>query len=99
MPSFVYVLQSERNGRYYTGFSSDPEARLEDHNAGKVVATRYLRPWMLVYRESCADATAARKREYQIKAMKSRVYLESLIAGRLEPTDLPDASGRSSQLS
>ena len=99
MSSFVYILQSERNGRYYTGFSSDPEARLREHHDGKVRATRYLVPWVLVYREECAGATAARKREYQIKAMKSRVYLESLIAGGLEPSDLPDASGRSSQLS
>ena len=49
MSSFVYVLQSERHGRYYTGFSSDPEAQLDDHNAGKVVATHYLPPWVLVY--------------------------------------------------
>jgi len=93
MSSFVYVLQSERNSRYYTGFSSDPEARLTEHNEGKVRATRYLVPWVLVYREECADATAARKRECQIKAMKSRVYLESLIAEDLNPPTSPTRRG------
>ena len=42
MSSFVYALQSGRNGRYCTGFSSDPEVRLIEHNAGKVRATRHL---------------------------------------------------------
>jgi putative endonuclease len=99
MTHFVYVLCSIRNGRYYTGFSVDPEARLIDHNNGKVSATRYLRPWVIAYIERCADATAARKREYEIKSMKSRPYIERLIAEAAERRDLPDASGRSSQLS
>ena len=75
----VYILRSERNGRYYTGSSFDPLRRLDEHNAGKVTATRYLRPWSLVYTEEFPDATTARQREYKLKSMKSRVYLESLI--------------------
>ncbi|TMB65607.1 MAG: GIY-YIG nuclease family protein [Chloroflexi bacterium] len=81
VPSFVYVLRSDRNGRYYTGFSSAPKVRLIQHNEGQVRATRHLRPWVLVYVEECADPTAARKREYEIKSMKSRSYIESLIGG------------------
>ena len=93
MPSFVYVLRSDRNGRYGTGFSSAPKVRLIQHNAGKVRATRHLRPWILVYREECLDATSARKRGFQMRAMKSRAYLEKLIAEEPERCDLPDASG------
>ena len=76
---FVYVLESRRNGRYYIGFSADPDKRLASHNAGLVKATRHLRPWKLIYREERPDATSARKREYQIKAMKSRKYVKALI--------------------
>jgi len=78
--SSVYILRSERNGRYYTGHSASPQRRLEDHNRGRVKATRHGRRWALVYAEECADATAARKREYYMKSMKSRVYLEALIS-------------------
>ena len=78
----VYILRSERNGRYYTGYSADPERRLKEHNEGKVKATRYARLWILVHAERFEDSTTARRREYQLKSMKSRTYLEALIGKR-----------------
>ena len=88
----VYILRSERNGRYSTGYALDVHNRLTEHNEGRVKATRYLRPWVLVYVETCSDATAARKREYQLKSMKSRVYLEQLISEQgLARTALTDS--------
>jgi len=85
----VYVIRSERNGRYYIGFSSRTEARLAEHNAGRVKATRYLRPWALVHSEQFTDASAARRREYQLKSMKSRKYLDALIRGSAELVRAP----------
>jgi putative endonuclease len=79
MSHWVYIIRSERNGRHYTGSSADPLRRLADHNTGKVTATKYLRPWSLVYVEEFPDAASARQREYHLKSMKSRVYFESLI--------------------
>ncbi|MDO8614925.1 MAG: GIY-YIG nuclease family protein [Dehalococcoidia bacterium] len=79
MAHFVYILRSERTGRYYTGYSADPQRRLEDHNRGQVKATRYGIPWSLVYTESFGEAREARQREYKLKSMKSRAFLESLI--------------------
>ena len=35
---FVYILQSERDGSFYIGSTSDVEARLSRHNSGR---TRY----------------------------------------------------------
>ena len=80
MPAYVYVLQSERNGRYYIGYSADVVARLRRHNAGQVKATKHLRPWVLVYTEPHPDETSARKREWALKASKSRRVIEHLIA-------------------
>ena len=40
----VYTLQSERNGRFYIGFSGDVASRLTRHNNRAVKATRYLDP-------------------------------------------------------
>ena len=77
--AWVYILQSERNGRYYIGYSTDLVSRLRTHNAGLVKATRYLTPWKLVYTESYDDATSARKREWALKALKSRKLMEALI--------------------
>ncbi|MGB7767687.1 MAG: GIY-YIG nuclease family protein [Verrucomicrobiia bacterium] len=34
---YVYILQSELNGRhFYSGFTEDLQARLKKHNAGEV---------------------------------------------------------------
>lgn len=30
---YVYILQSEKDQSYYTGFTEDLQARLKDHNA------------------------------------------------------------------
>ncbi len=79
MPHFVYILKSQQNGRYYIGYSAHPDKRLAAHNLGQVKATSHLRPWSTIYREEHPDATSARRREYQIKAMKSRKYIQALV--------------------
>ncbi len=75
----VYILQSERNGSYYVGYSEDAVRRLEQRKAGKVKTTRYRRPYRLVYQEICPTETEARQREYYIKSQKSKKFLEGLI--------------------
>ena len=82
MSFFVYILRSDLNDRFYVGFSGDPVRRLTEHNAGKVRSTKPYRPWALVYREQYDDALTARRRERQIKSMKSAVYLRRLIDDR-----------------
>lgn len=54
----------------YTGITNDLRKRLAAHNAG--TATRYTRargPVELVFVESCADKSAALKREMEIKSL------------------------------
>jgi putative endonuclease len=96
--AYVYILQSDRNGRYYVGHSSDVQARLVAHNARAVTSTRHLVPWQLVYVETCVDVTPARKREWQLKSWKSEAPLKPLFSTP-EPVTAPTTSGRSNQLS
>ena len=49
--SCVYILQSERNQRFYVGSTNDFERRLAEHQRGHSVATRGRGPWRLVYQE------------------------------------------------
>ena len=79
MTSSVYVLRSEKNGRFYIGFSGDLEARLVQHNSGKVKATRYVRPMSVVYTEGYQTSTEARKRERYLKSLKSHKAIEELM--------------------
>jgi putative endonuclease len=84
---YVYILKSTSTGRYYIGYSENPDRRLLDHNSGKVKSTRPYMPWIKIYTEEMPDELSAIRREKQIKSMKSRKYIETLIG-----TTRPDLS-------
>ena len=76
----VYILRSQRNASFYTGFTKDIDTRLSQHNMGRVKATRHIRPLEIVYSEPFESETEARRREYYIKSQKSRKFIERLVA-------------------
>jgi putative endonuclease len=65
---------------FYVGSTADLKARLLKHNSGDVPSTRTFRPWKLVWFEQAPSRAQAQCREKQIKARKSRKYIESLIS-------------------
>ena len=78
MAFYCYILECI-DGTYYTGWSTDPERRARQHDAGKGARyTRSRRPIRLVYVEECPDRTTAMKRERAIKAL-SRLQKQKLI--------------------
>jgi len=65
-----YILRCA-DDTLYCGVTVDLEKRLAAHNQG--IAAKYTRsrgPFALVYAESCADKSAALKREMEIKKLK-----------------------------
>ncbi|MDD5544901.1 MAG: GIY-YIG nuclease family protein [Acidobacteriia bacterium] len=78
---FVCVLRSFKDGKYYIGSTGDVMRRLGEHNAGQQAATRYRRPFQLVYTESYVEPKRARRRERYLKAQKSRKLIDWLITG------------------
>ncbi len=79
MKYYVYILQSDLNGRYYVGSCIDIDQRLNRHNAGATPSTKPYRPWVVVYTEEFSTKCEAIKRELQIKRKKSRRYIEWLL--------------------
>ena len=79
MTCSVYIIRSESSGRFYVGSAEDVSDRVREHNAGVSRYTRNRGPWRLVRSEEYGDRSEAMKREYQIKRMKSRKYIEYLI--------------------
>jgi putative endonuclease len=70
MPFYCYILECS-DGSYYTGWSTDPERRLIQHNRGTGARyTRSRRPVRLMYTEELPDKSTALKRERAIKALK-----------------------------
>ncbi len=69
MPFFCYILECA-DGTFYTGWTTDPQRREKQHNAGtgaRYTSTR--RPVRLVYVEEVPDRVSALKRELAIKRM------------------------------
>lgn len=84
--AFVYMVRCT-DGTLYTGWSTDPAARLRAHQSGK--GAKYTRAHgaaALAYVEKCADRRAAMRREYALKqlpkAQKERLCAAWAAAGR-----------------
>jgi len=73
----VYVLECS-DGTYYTGYTTDVERRVAEHDAGDGAKyTRGRTPVELVYTERFESKSAAMSREYEIKQL-SRAEKETL---------------------
>jgi putative endonuclease len=75
----VYVLRCA-DGTLYTGITTDPARRLEQHNAG--TASKYTRarlPVTMVFRRRAKDHSAALRRERAIKKL-TRAQKEELVS-------------------
>ena len=58
------------DGTYYTGWTTDPERRVKEHNSGRgALYTKFRRPVELIYLEQVADRSIAQQREYAIKKL------------------------------
>ena len=78
MPFYCYIVECA-DGTFYTGWTTDPDRRERQHNAGRGAKyTRARRPVRLVYVETQPDRTAAMKRERAIKTL-SREQKKKLI--------------------
>ena len=80
-PYFVYILQSQKDGRYYIGSTRDVEARLIFHNNGLQRSTKSRIPLVLVYSETFTNKLDALKREKQMKAYKGGNAFKKLLDG------------------
>jgi putative endonuclease len=79
MPHFTNILKSKVKDRYYIGSTDNLERRLILHNEGNSISTKPFVPWEIVYFEEYDTKSEAIKREYQLKKMKSKKYIEWLI--------------------
>lgn len=69
---YVYAIQSQANGRVYVGQTQNIDARLAEHNAGRVASTRQHRPRKVIKQNTCETREAARWLEHQLKASRGR---------------------------
>ena len=74
---YVYILQSEKDNRWYTGFTSDLRKRLRQHNGQEVFSTKHRGPFALIYYEACINEGDAKMREKYLKSGMGKRYLKN----------------------
>lgn len=60
----------------YIGRTSDLKRRIEEHNQGLNISTKYGIPWHLVYFEACLDESDSIRRERYLKTTQGSRLLK-----------------------
>ncbi|GAB3657562.1 hypothetical protein GCM10028791_30050 [Echinicola sediminis] len=88
---FVYILYSRAIDKFYIGYTSDLDKRLDQHNhhVFKDSFTKRAKDWEIYFSICCTSEQQAKKIERHLKKNKSRKYLENLrqypsISGKLK---------------
>jgi putative endonuclease len=74
---YVYVLLSEADNNFYTGYTNNIQKRLEKHNNGEVKSTKKRIPLKLLYWEGCLNQQDATRREKYLKSGNGKIYLKN----------------------
>ncbi len=80
---YTYVLDSKKDGNFYTGFTQDLKLRFDQHNKGQVESTKDRRPFKLIYYEACLNRDGATHREKYLKTYHGKAYIKRRIKSYL----------------
>jgi putative endonuclease len=78
MDFFVYILLSEKSGRYYTGQTHDLIKRLLEHNGEDAGHTLKEQPWKIVWYTKLPTRSDAVILERKIKKRGAKRFLDDM---------------------
>ncbi len=81
---YVYVLLSQKDRKFYVGYTVDLRKRFSEHNSSKVTSTRRRIPFDLVYYEACRNKADALHRERYLKTAYGKRFLKNRLKKELE---------------
>ena len=73
---YTYMLQSLKDGQFYTGFTENFKLSFEHHSKGRIESARQRRPLKLIYYEVCLDIEDAMRRERYFKTYHGKMFLK-----------------------
>ncbi len=85
---YVYVLESKKDKKFYTGLTWNIEKRLQEHNSAISKTTKGRRPLKLVYYECCLNRKDAMRREKYLKTTWGKRYIRNRIRCYLEGEEI-----------
>ncbi len=80
---YTYVLHSEKDGKFYTGYAKNLKLRFEQHCKGQVESTKDRRPLKLIYYEACLSQEDATKREKYLKSYHGKMFIRKRLKSYL----------------
>lgn len=72
---YTYVLLSQKDNNFYSGYTENLKLRFEQHKKGQVESTRNRRPLKLIYHEGCLNQEDALRREKYFKTHYGKMFL------------------------
>jgi putative endonuclease len=89
---YVYILQSQKRKNWlYKGSTSDLKRRVDEHNSGKNISTKYRRPLKLIYYEAYFLKEDAESREKYLKTSMGRRVIRKQLSHYL--SSITNSSG------
>lgn len=76
---YVYVLQSKKDGNFYTGCTNDLKKRFLLHDNGKILSTKNRNPFLLIYYEAFLNQKDAFAREQWLKTGWGRNHINKIL--------------------
>ncbi len=80
---YIYVLQSLKDKKFYTGYTKNLKLRFELHQKGEVNSTKDRRPLKLIYSEACLNQQDATHREKYLKTFYGKMFLKNRLKSYL----------------
>ena len=73
---YVYLIQSKKDNKWYTGCTNDLRKRFKQHNDNEVYSTKNRGPFKLIYYEACLNQQDATHREKYLKTYHGKMFLK-----------------------
>ena len=80
---YTYILKSEIDNKFYTGYTKNLKLRFKLHTEGKVDSTKERRPLKLIYYEACLNQQDATHREKYLKTYLGKMFLKNRLKSYL----------------
>ena len=83
MVYYIYVLQSEKDNKFYTGYTKNLKLRLEQHQKVQVESTKNRGKLKLIYFEGCLNQQDATHREKYLKTHFGKLFIKNRLKSYL----------------
>ncbi len=80
---YTYILRSDKDNKFYTGYTKDLKLRFKQHQKGEVDSTKRRGTMELIYYEACTNQQDATRREKYLKTYLGKMFLRNRLKSYL----------------